>query len=63
MEYRSTRLYETWGVTTQNNLVNGEALWDYFSEGYSCYFRNPQLLKKKDIDLYRYIESVISNEV
>lgn len=60
-EYQG-RIYEEGTILTENGLVNLDALWDYFSEGYVCFFRNPSLLKEKDYDLYSFIKRKVVNE-
>jgi len=39
--------------------INVKALGEYFAEGYKEYFRNADNLKRKDIDLYKFIERLI----
>lgn len=41
------------------NKVNTNYAFEYISEGLMYYYKNPQLLKSKDIDLYRFIDKVI----
>ncbi len=53
-EYQG-RVYPGFGETTPDGFVNPDALWDYFSEGYRCFFEEPELLWEKDPDLYKYI--------
>ena len=53
-EYQG-RVYSDFGETIDGN-VNPDALWDYFSEGYRCFFENPKLLLEKDPDLFTYIK-------
>ncbi len=60
-EYQG-RIYEEGTILTENGLANPDALWDYFSEGYVCFFRNPSLLKEKDYDLYSFIKRKVVNE-
>lgn len=60
-EYQG-RIYEEGTILTENGLVNPDALWDYFSEGYVCFFKNPSLLKEKDYDLYSFIKRKVVNE-
>lgn len=38
---------------------NSKTLGEYFAEGFRCYYENNKRLKKKDIDLYNYIEGVL----
>lgn len=61
-EYQG-RIYEEGGILTKNGLVNSDAMWDYFSEGYACFFKNPSLLKERDYDLYSFIKRKVVNEV
>ena len=42
-----------------NFTFNTKTLGEYFSEGFRCYFEENKLLKRKDIDLYNYIEEVL----
>lgn len=37
---------------------NYKTLGEYFSEGFATYFTNKEILKEKDIKLYRYIEEL-----
>lgn len=60
-EYQG-RVYLEAGEITKDGYVNPNALWDYFSEGYSCFLREPELLKTKDKKLYAYIERSVRNE-
>ena len=53
-EYQG-RVYSDFGETLDGH-VNPDALWDYFSEGYRCFFENPKLLLEKDPDLFAYIK-------
>lgn len=53
-EYQG-RVYSDFGETLDGH-VNPDALWDYFSEGYRCFFENPKLLLEKDPDLFDYIK-------
>lgn len=53
-EYQG-RVYSDFGETADGH-VNPDALWDYFSEGYRCFFENPKLLLEKDPDLFAYIK-------
>ena len=53
-EYQG-RVYSDFGETLDGH-VNPDALWDYFSEGYRCFFENPKLLLGKDPDLFAYIK-------
>ena len=53
-EYQG-RVYPEAGEAV-NGHVNLDALWDYFSEGYRCFFENPKLLLEKDPDLFEYIK-------
>ena len=53
-EYQG-RVYSDFGETIDGH-VNPDALWDYFSEGYRCFFENPKLLLEKDPDLFTYIK-------
>lgn len=46
----------------QNNTINLNCLGDYFSEGFRQYYINSNILKNKDIDLFKYIEKVIKYE-
>ena len=38
---------------------NPKTLGEYFSEGFRCYFESNKLLKRKDIELYDYIEEIL----
>lgn len=60
-EYQG-RIYEEGYILTENGLVNPDAMWDYFSEGYTCFFKNPSVLKERDKELYLYIERKLKNE-
>lgn len=47
-------------VIDYNNFnFNTKTLGEYFSEGFRCYFKENKLLKRKDIELYKYIEEVL----
>ncbi len=37
-------------------------LREYFSEGYRAYFKEPEILKKKDQDLYNYIGRLVNDD-
>lgn len=60
-EYQG-RIYEEGSILTENGIVNSDAMWDYFSEGYTCFIKNPSLLKERDRELYLYIERKLKNE-
>lgn len=55
-EYQG-RIYPDFGEAV-HGLVNPDALWDYFSEGYRCFFENPTLLLERDPDLFAYIKEL-----
>lgn len=44
-----------------NGRINLNCLGDYFSEGFRQYYSNSEMLKNKDIELFKYIEGVIKN--
>ena len=55
-EYQG-RTYIEVGLFLDDKL-NPFALGEYFSEGYKTYIINPELLKKKDPQLYNYIKEM-----
>ena len=54
-------------IYVQNDLLDYSASFDYFqmreyfSEGYRAYFKEPDLLKSKDPQLYEYIRELVDN--
>lgn len=48
------------GILDYNTFTfNSKTLGEYFSEGFRCYYESNKFLKKKDINLYNYIEEVL----
>ena len=58
--------YQTRIYIRDNTFVDGklnfENALEYFSEGIKYYYKNPKLLKEKDMKLFEFIESVINDE-
>lgn len=58
--------YQTRIYIRENTFINGKLnmknALEYFSEGMKYYYKNPKLLKEKDIKLFEFIESVINDE-
>lgn len=55
------RLYENFG---SHGIYDGQRIYldgmrEYFSEGFRCYFTDPELLERKDPDLYGYIKELV----
>lgn len=46
-------------INYANGTFNYNVFRDYLPEGLRCYFVDKQLLKTKNIDLYKYIEEVL----
>ena len=44
---------------SSESLLSG--LREYFSEGFRCYFMEPDLLKQKDYELYQYIKELVED--
>lgn len=59
-EYQS-RAYPNEGFLLSNGKLNYKAFKDYFPEGLRVYYQDKELLKRKNIDLYNYIEEFINN--
>ncbi|MCM1295657.1 MAG: phage minor capsid protein [Muribaculaceae bacterium] len=55
------RLYEDYGIYDGNTVSLG-GMREYFSEGFRCYFMEPELLKQKDDALYQFIRELVENE-
>lgn len=55
------RIYDNFDETVEG-MVNPSSLWDYFSEGYRCFFENPKLLLEKDPDLFAYIKELADGQ-
>lgn len=53
-----TRVYSG-GLSFIFNRVNTSYALEYLSEGLMYYYKNPSLLKSKDLELYKFIEKVI----
>lgn len=43
-----------------NGKFNYNVFRDYLSEGLRCYMVDKQLLKNKNIELYKYIEEILN---
>ena len=56
-EYQG-RMYESVGFYDDDKRINLNAMLEYFSEGYRAYHQDPELLKQKDPDLYRFIGGI-----
>ena len=58
--------YQTRIYIRENTFINGkinvENALEYFSEGIKYYYKDPKLLKEKDMKLFKFIESVIEDE-
>ena len=52
------RLYDEIGLINENGEINVFSFAEYFSEGYNAYINNPELLRKKDIELYKFIDKI-----
>lgn len=50
--------YQGWVGTRESSEISPEMLREYFSEGYREYFVNPENLKRKDLDLFNFIEGI-----
>lgn len=35
-----------------------KSMAEYFSEGYRCYIKNPEILRNKNKDLYNFIKRI-----
>lgn len=60
-EYQG-RIYQSEGFTLGNGKLNYKAFKDYFPEGLKIYYKDKELLKRKNIYLYNYIKEFIENE-
>lgn len=60
-EYQG-RIYQDEGFTFSNGRLNYKAFKDYFPEGLKIYYQDKELLKRKNLKLYNYIEEFINNE-
>ena len=56
-----TRVYNS-VFSFKFNKVNTNYTFEYIAEGLTYYYKNPSLLKKKDMDLYKFIDKVVNNE-
>lgn len=61
VSYYQGRLYENF---SPNGIYDGKQVYldglrEYFSEGFRFYYINPNLLKEKDLPLYKFIEGMI----
>ena len=55
-----TRIYDdNFAFPFLFNKVNTDYALEYISEGLKYYYKDPNLLKNKDMDLYRFIDKVI----
>lgn len=59
-EYQG-RIYQSEGFTFSNGKLNYKAFKDYFPEGLRMYYQDKKLLKRKNLDLYKYIKELMSN--
>lgn len=56
-EYQG-KVYEDAGFMDDDGELNLDAFGEYFAEGYREYVQNPEHLKKKDPELYNFIEGL-----
>jgi len=56
-----TRIYNGLGSFIGNEVNTSYAL-EYFSEGIKYFYKKPELLKEKDLELYNFISEVIKDE-
>lgn len=56
-EYQG-KVYEDAGFMGDDGELNLDAFGEYFAEGYREYVQNPEHLKKKDPELYNFIEGL-----
>lgn len=57
-EYQG-RMYIKNKGTLADGRINPDLLWEYFSEGYRCYFSHQDILMMRDPELYVYIDRMV----
>lgn len=60
-EYQG-RIYVDFIDIDYSDSIPLESFQEYFSVGFDTYFKNPNLLKNKDPELFKYIERMLKNE-
>lgn len=60
-EYQG-RVYVDIDNMSYSDPINPRTLMEYISVGFDTFFKNPELLKKKDLKLYNYLERMMNDE-
>ena len=60
-EYQG-RVYVDIDNMSYSDPINPRTLMEYISVGFDTFFKDPELLKKKDLKLYNYLERMMNDE-